>query len=224
MDGGIPGFRPEDRGRCPHPGRRLLVLVRGRLPRFLQPQRVQITHLHHAGPCALGHGAGRAIHNLAPALARLGFAAGAPVCLAVSCVALPWYASYRNPLACEAAWALVDESIADGATRLACYPRPCHAASLRLGRTDIPSFRSKEFDNFRAELMSRPRTIVLCTHRHSLQGLKQLLPAQCRVVREAPCTLPDIPWLPSAWQDKVRTLLGTTALGLCDAAVIEYIP
>ena len=162
--------------------------------------------------------------TLPPALARLGFAAGAPVCLAVSCVALPWYASYRNPLACEAAWALVDESNADGATRLACYPRPCHAASLRLGRTDIPSFRSKEFDKFRAELMSRPRTIVLCTHRHSLQGLKQLLPAQCRVVREAPCTLPDIPWLPSAWQDKVRTLLGTTALGLCDAAVIEYTP
>ncbi len=162
--------------------------------------------------------------TLPTALPRLGFALGAPVCLAVSCVAVPWYAAHRDPLACETAWTLVDESIAGGADRLACYPRPCHAASLRLGRTDIPSFRSKDFDRFRADLMSRPKTIVLCTHRHSLQGLKQLLPAQCRVVREAACALPDIPWLPSAWQDKARTLLGTTALGLCDAALIEYTP
>lgn len=162
--------------------------------------------------------------TLPPAVVRLGFAAGAPICLAASCFALPWYAAYRNPLACEAAWAMVDEAIATGTTRVACYPRPCHAASLRLGKTDIPSFRSKDFDKFRADLMSRPTTIVLCTHRHSLQGLKQLLPAQCRVVREVACALPDIPWLPSPWQDKARTLFGTTALGLCDAAVIEYRP
>lgn len=162
--------------------------------------------------------------TLSPFLARWGFGLGAAASLGVSCVALPWYAAYRDPLACAAAWKLVDEAAAGGATVVACYPRPCHAASIRLGRTDIRSYRSKDFDTFRADLISRPRTVVLCTHRHSLQGLKQLLPPQCRVVAEAPCDLPDIPWLAREWQERTRLLLGTTALGLCDAAVIEFDP
>lgn len=155
---------------------------------------------------------------------RWGLAAGLPVCLFISSVAVPWYSRHRDPLACPEAWKLIDDALARGIDSVACYPRPCHAASLRLGRFDIKSFRSKEFDRFRADLMSRPATVVLCTHRHSLQGLKQLLPPQCRVAQEASCNLPDIPWLPSAWQDKARTLLGSTALGFCDAAVIEYKP
>lgn len=155
---------------------------------------------------------------------RVVFAIALPFCLLGYGMVLPWYASLRDPLACRAAWNLVDDALAGGTTRVVCYPRPCHAASLRLNRNDIPSFRSKDFDAFRADLMSRPRTIVLCTHRHSLEGLKQLLPANCRVISEASCDLPESKWMPSAWRKKANQLLGETALGLCDAAIIEYRP
>jgi hypothetical protein len=57
-----------------------------------------------------------------------------------------------------------------------------------------------------------------------LEGLKQLLPANCRVISEASCDLPEQNWLPSAWRKKFNQYLGETALGLCDAAIIEYRP
>ena len=162
--------------------------------------------------------------TLSTGMVRLAFFVALPLSLIGHGIALPWYASVRDPLACSAAWKLVDDAVANGTTRVVCYPRPCHAASLRLNRNDIPSFRSKEFDAFRADLMSRSRTIVLCTHRHSLEGLKQLLPANCRVISEASCDLVEQNWLPSAWRKKANQYLGETALGLCDAAVIEYRP
>jgi 4-amino-4-deoxy-L-arabinose transferase-like glycosyltransferase len=133
-------------------------------------------------------------------------------------VVVPWYASYRSPLP---HWREVAQACGDADTPVLCYPRTAHAVAFYLGREDMPSFRSKEMHLLCAKLRERPRTVLLLTHRHSLPGLRQALPSDLKVVRvthfglAAPCGLPR-----SAGQTFVR-LMGETALGLCDLAVVE---
>jgi hypothetical protein len=134
---------------------------------------------------------------------------------------LPAYAGLRSPLADEKVLAFLDQELGQTGTGLVAYPRPCHSVSWRLNRPDIRHFRSKDFDAFRVDILSRPRTVVLCTHRHSLQGLKQLLPPFVKVSREIRCEIPDLPLVPQEHQKAAKKLLGETALGLCDVAVLE---
>ncbi len=137
---------------------------------------------------------------------------------------LPCYAWLRSPLADKQVLAFLDSELAKNNTGLVAYPRPCHAISWHLNRANIRHFRSKDFDSFRADILSRPRTVVLCTHRHSLAGLKQLLPPRVRVSREIRCEIPNLPIIPNEWQISAKTFLGETALGLCDVAVLEVGP
>lgn len=134
---------------------------------------------------------------------------------------LPFYARLRSPISDPQVMEFLESELAQPGTGLVAYPRPCHSISWKLNRSDIRNFRSKDFDAFREDILSRPRTVVLCTHRHSLEGLKQLLPPFVRVTKEAPCDLPDLPMLPNSWQKPVKKMLGETALGLCDVAVLE---
>ena len=137
---------------------------------------------------------------------------------------LPCYAWLRSPLADKQVLAFLDSELAQNNTGLVAYPRPCHAISWHLNRANIRHFRSKDFDAFRADILSRPRTVVLCTHRHSLAGLKQLLPPRVRVSREIRCEIPNLPIVPNEWQIPAKIFLGETALGLCDVAVLEVGP
>ena len=134
---------------------------------------------------------------------------------------LPAYAALRSPVADNRVMAFLDAELAQPDTGLVAYPRSCHAISWRLNRADIQNFRSKDFDAFRADILSRPRTVVLCTHRHSLQGLKQLLPPFVKVSKEIRCDIPDLPLVPTQHQKFAKKILGETALGLCDVAVLE---
>jgi 4-amino-4-deoxy-L-arabinose transferase-like glycosyltransferase len=152
---------------------------------------------------------------------RLGVACWMATLLFGLYMVLPAYAGLRSPLADEKVLAFLDQELGQTGTGLVAYPRPCHSVSWRLNRPDIRHFRSKDFDAFRVDILSRPRTVVLCTHRHSLQGLKQLLPPFVKVSREIRCEIPDLPLVPQEHQKAAKKLLGETALGLCDVAVLE---
>lgn len=135
--------------------------------------------------------------------------------------ALPWYADYRSPQRRSGA---VRRFCADPDMPVVCYPRNCDSIAFALGRADLGSFRSKDIEDLRTFVRTRPRTVLLCTHRHSLRGLKQLLPPEVKVVEEAHFGLTPIPGVPKRWMNLLARLMGETALGLCDVAVVEAPP
>jgi hypothetical protein len=133
------------------------------------------------------------------------------------CVVVPWYAAYRSPMSQDAA---VRHYCSDPATPVVCYPRNCDSVSFYLGRDDLHSYRSKEIEELRKLVRENPRTVVLCTHRHSLHGLKELLPPEVCVVESVHVGLGDVPGVPHRFRKPLANLMGETALGLCDVAVI----
>jgi len=135
-------------------------------------------------------------------------------------VGLPWYANYRSPMAQEA----VVRELCAQAPSVVCYPRGCDSVAFALGRSDLTVYRSKEIEELRNLVRQQPRTVILCTHRSSLQGLKQLLPPEVRIVREENVGLRDLPGVPPSVMKPLRKLLGETALGLGDICVVEFPP
>jgi Dolichyl-phosphate-mannose-protein mannosyltransferase len=151
-------------------------------------------------------------------LARGTAAASLAVVALAHFVALPWYAWYRSPMNRP------DEVIrlcADPESTVVCYPRNCDSIAFYLGRRDLKTYRSKEIEELRELVRTRPRTVILCTHRNSLHGLKQLLPPEVRVTHERRMGLADIPGVPPALMRPLKRLMGETALGLGDVAVVE---
>ena len=133
-------------------------------------------------------------------------------------VLVPWYASYRSPLP---HWDEVARSCGDADTPVICYPRTAHVIAFYLKREDLPSFRSKEMHLLCTQLLQRPRTVLLLTHRHSLAGLRQALPPQLKVTHATRFSLADPHGLPHALRRPFVHLLGETALNLCDLVVVE---
>jgi 4-amino-4-deoxy-L-arabinose transferase-like glycosyltransferase len=135
--------------------------------------------------------------------------------------ALPWYAEYRSPMRRGEE---VRRYCADLEEPVVCYPRNCDSVAFALGRSDLNVFRSKEIEELRTFVRTRPRTVLLCTHRHALRGLKQLLPPEVKVVEETHFGLSSIPGVPKRWMGVLARLMGETALGLCDVAVVTAPP
>jgi hypothetical protein len=131
---------------------------------------------------------------------------------------MPWYAEYRSPLHQEEE---VRRLCGDPETTVVCYPRNCDSVAFYLGRADLRAYRSKEIEELRALVRARPRTVVLCTHRHSLQGLRQLLPPEVCLVDEVRLELTELPGVPRRLRRPLALLMGETALGLGDVAVVE---
>ncbi len=137
------------------------------------------------------------------------------VMAAVHLAGVPWFAGQRAAMGRPAP---VLELCSDPDVPVLCFPRPCDSVAFYLGRDDVRPFRSKEVLKLVEQLREKPRTVVLCTHRHTLTALKQALSGDLRVVREVRVG-PSGPWA-----DRVRGWSGETALGLCDVAVIERGP
>jgi hypothetical protein len=133
-------------------------------------------------------------------------------------VATPWYAAYRSPVGRPAD---VRRLCSDKSTTVVCYPRNCDSVSFYLGRADLHNYRSKDIEDLRTLVRLKPRTVILCTHRHSLQGLHQLLPPDVRIVEEVHYGLANISGVPPGLMKMLVKLMGETALGLCDIAVVE---
>lgn len=134
---------------------------------------------------------------------------------------LPWYGSYRSP---SSRVEEVGRICADPELPVVCYPRNCDSLAFSLQRADFLNFRSAEIEELRTFVRSRPRTLILCTHRHSLQGLKQLLPPEIKVVKEIRFGLQPIQGISRQNMKILARLMGETALGLCDLVVVEAPP
>ncbi len=134
---------------------------------------------------------------------------------------IPWYANYRSPTRQAD---VLKRYCGDRETKVVCYPRPCNAVAYLLNRSDLRNYRSKQIEELRALVRQNSRTVILCTHRHSLDGLRELLPPEVEITETAHFGLDEVPGLPNRWQEKARKLLGQTALGLCDLAVVEIRP
>jgi 4-amino-4-deoxy-L-arabinose transferase-like glycosyltransferase len=153
-----------------------------------------------------------------PRLAGL-VALGLAVQVASHYVVVPWYADYRSP---AGQWSQIAGRCGDRDTPVVCYPRTAHSVAFYLDRDDVRTYRSKEIAQLLQDLRSRPRTVVLCTHRHSLRALRQFLPADLRVADETHFGL-RLPTLTDAVAKQVNQRMGETALGLCDMVVIERV-
>ena len=115
-------------------------------------------------------------------------------------------------------------AVHDRAAPVVCYPRNCDSIAFYLRRSDLRTFRSKDIEELRTFVRTRPRTVILCTHRHSLAGLRELLPPEVRIVHEVRMGLSDIPGVPHWLMKPLVRVMGETALGLSDLAVVEGPP
>ncbi len=159
------------------------------------------------------------VHYRIPLLAlQAGGIAAFGVLIVAHHIATPWYAAYRSPVGRPTE---VHRLCADRSTTVACYSRNCDSVAFYLHRADLRTFRSKEIDDLRTLVRLRPRTVILCTHRHCLEGLHQLLPPDVKIVEEVHYGLEDIRGVPPRIMKMLVRLMGETALGLCDIAVVE---
>jgi len=131
---------------------------------------------------------------------------------------LPWYAGYR---AASARLAELKHYCGDKQTPVVCYPRNCDSAAFYIGRDDLQSYRSKQTHLLVRWLQDRPRTVLLLTHRHSLQGLDYALTPDLRITDRRHFGLGTIPGVPESIAQKLSWFMGETSLGLCDIAVVE---
>jgi hypothetical protein len=136
-------------------------------------------------------------------------------------VVLPWYAAYRSPMGRPDE---VARLCAARETPVVCYPRDCNSVSFYLRRSDLRAYRSKEIEELRDLVRLQPRVVILCTHRHSLAALDELLPPEVAIAQAAHFGLADIDAVPRPLMRQLRRVMGETALGLCDVAIVERLP
>ena len=129
-------------------------------------------------------------------------------------VALPWYAAQRSPMLRPE---LMARYVGDRSAAVVCYPRNCDSVAFYLGRDDLRNVRSKFAQQLVEDALTRPRTVVLFTHRHSLAAFRHVLPPQLRITEEVALRRDPSGW---KWLDRA---VGETPWGLCDIAVIERV-
>jgi 4-amino-4-deoxy-L-arabinose transferase-like glycosyltransferase len=98
-------------------------------------------------------------------------------------VVVPRYAWYHSPL--RGPGELL-EQCRDTSTPVACFSRSVDSVAFHVGRRDFHSFRSKQRREMLAFLDEHPRVILLFSHRHSIETLRELLPPHLRMTRTAP--------------------------------------
>ena len=127
-------------------------------------------------------------------------------------VGLPWYARERSPMGRPD---VVQRYCGDADQTVICYPRTCDSLAFYLCRDDLHNVRSKHAAKLVEDLQSRPRTVVLFTHRHSLEALGQALPKELK--------LTPIADLRRQRHGPTAQLVGEVPWGLCDIAVVERV-
>ncbi len=133
-------------------------------------------------------------------------------------ILVPWYAVCRSPMRRPDE---VRRLCADPSAPVVCYPRECDSVAFYLGRDDLHAYPSKDIEELRTLVRRNPRTVILCTHRHSRKDLHELLPPEVRIVEEVHVGLDNLPGVPAPLEKGAAALMGETALGLSDLAVVE---
>jgi 4-amino-4-deoxy-L-arabinose transferase-like glycosyltransferase len=127
-------------------------------------------------------------------------------------VAVPWYARVRSPMGEPEK---VAKYCGDPNQPIVGFPRSCDSIAFYLGRNDLRAARSKNSSELIQMLQENPRTVVLFTHRHSLESIRYCLPNNLRIVETVTFqTEKDV----GKWFDVLST---ETPWGLCDLAVVE---
>lgn len=94
-------------------------------------------------------------------------------------VIVPAYALFHSPLADPDQ---LGSLCADASVPVVCYPRNCDSVAFYLHRDDLHSYRSKYTHLLVQFLKTQQRTVVVFTHRHALQGLREAaVPARLRL-------------------------------------------
>jgi 4-amino-4-deoxy-L-arabinose transferase-like glycosyltransferase len=96
---------------------------------------------------------------------------------------IPWYAWQHSPL--NGPGELL-EQCRDRNTPVVCFSRSVDSVAFHAGRSDFHSFRSKQRRELLAFLDEHPRIILLFSHRHSIDTLRQLLPPHLSMTQIAP--------------------------------------
>ena len=99
-----------------------------------------------------------------------------------------------------------------------CFPRNVDSVAFYTGRSDLKSCRTKVSQELVEALIRQDRSVVLFTHRHSLETFKQVLPPQLRVT-EATAVKHS-----GSGATFIDCLVGDGPWGLCHVAVIERVP
>ncbi|GIW80389.1 MAG: hypothetical protein KatS3mg105_2196 [Gemmatales bacterium] len=114
---------------------------------------------------------------------KVSFALSAVVLFLAHYVVIPEYARFRSPMN------RAEQVAAYCAGKpVICYPRPCDSVAFYLGRDDFRSYRSKYTPQLIERLQKQPesRTAILFTHRHSLEGLRRVLPPGLHLTSATP--------------------------------------
>ena len=128
---------------------------------------------------------------------------------------LPWYAQRRSPMGNPE---IAARLYAERGETMYCFPRNVDSVAFYTDRDDLKSCRTRVSQELVEALMQQDRSVVLFTHRHSLETFKQVLPPQLKVTESMAVGLPST-------GDKVLDkLIGDGAWGLCHVAVIERVP
>lgn len=136
------------------------------------------------------------------------------ILLFVHFVGLPWYAEQRSPMADRE---LIARYCERPDTPIICFPRNVDSVAFYLGRDDLRNVRTKQSLSLVEDMLTRPRTVVLFTHRHSLSTLKQVLPKNLRIVETTTLRRE------MNGASLSERLAGDSPWGLCDVAVIERV-
>ncbi|MCE9533039.1 MAG: glycosyltransferase family 39 protein [Planctomycetes bacterium] len=126
--------------------------------------------------------------------------------------AVPWYAEQRSPMANREKMTAL---CANPQETVICFPRNVDSVAFYLGRDDLRNVRTKYAQTLIDDLLTRHRTVVLFTHRHSLQTFKDLLPPGLRITETFSLRRDG------KHNSLAEKLAGDSPWGLCDVAVIE---
>ena len=130
-------------------------------------------------------------------------------------IVLPMYAQERSPMR-EAA--LVQELCGDPSVKVHCYPRECNSASFYLCRDDLVATRTKNIGDTINDCYSRPRTIIMFTHRHSMEAFAQAIPPHLNMK-----VIPLADFRSKDREDVMNWLCGASPWGLCSIAAVEKV-
>lgn len=111
---------------------------------------------------------------------------------------------------------LVEKYLNDPTVAVVTYPREVSSVAFYTGRNDLKAIRSKDLNQLIRDSHTRPRTIVLFTHNHSLHAFRETL--QGAVGSTVGITeTTELKRTGGTWLQK---LAGSGPWGLCDIAVI----
>lgn len=146
---------------------------------------------------------------------RTGVATTAAVLAVGFYAAVPWYAERRSPMGNPEVAARLYAARGD---TMFSFPRNVDSVAFYTDRADIQSCRTRVSQELIEALIQRDRSVVLFTHKHSLDTFKQVLPPQLRVTEAVAVTAPG------SSARALDKLVGEGAWGLCHVAVVERVP